>query len=569
MDPVAEPKRKRGRPPKNANKPPVEVNPAATAAVAKPPRSRKVAEVPSERLYKPISCPAPSTDPSTEKCGDVARRPPHRPNSAQGTLPFSAGQTTPVAAPERPRVLDLTRQLRNLLLLRPLFEFALKIRRTEEGDGLYEGLDAQYLALALLDFIMEGGALGRGRSRVETINHIGEVVRRMKPAISDFDARRVGQELLDALHNQAGLFHPFEYTYFDAGTETVQPFRFSLLRYERAEDESSYYRVTDEGFLVYLGMLDLGAANMQEFMDKLLHELIRRGRVDDAVQVSNQAYRQALRFFEHIRTQLESAIRTPARVSWPADIEPVLKNSREHLNARTTEQHSLLDVVTSKLSDSVADPAARANLAHLSERLQQEQRVGASLDTLLAAAANRYMRAQTANFRARPKQRMPDLDQVVLRELMQLDVTTLAEAGDRMGHHLIGAETPRLFDFNLLFKRLLETSVDDVAVPEDSGERMSIDDIPPHFTAEDHREAEAFLAEFFAAHAETDIVSVLAAAEAAGIGARSISLMVFRMYQGYSRKESRYPVSTRAEGRFDHRLVTGSKLVFTRDEDTE
>ena len=506
------------------------------------------------------------TETPADESADVARR--FRKSKAQETqsdLDLTPPSRVVTGPPTSDRSADLERKQRNLLLLRPLFEFALKIRHEVNGE-LYEGLDTQYVALTILDFIMESGALGQGRTRNEILGFGGDVVRGMKPSLTDDSSRTVAREVLDALHNVANRHERFEYTYFDAAKGTNQPYRFALLRYERAEDEAYYYRATDEGFLVYLSMLDLGAANMQELMDKMLHELIRRGRVSDAVQVSNQAYRQGLRYFEQIRTTLDSATRVPGRVSWITDIEPELERSREHLNKRLSEQQILSGVVVAKLVDA-KDDDARANLAYLNERLEQEKRIGANLDTLLAEAAGRYMKAQAAAFRVRPKQPLPDLEETVLPELLGFDVTTLADAGDRMGYTLLGVDSPRLLDFNTLFERLLEPQPEDIVAPEEEGERVAIEEIPPHFSKADLKAADEFLRGTFETHAETDILAVLKAAEAAGHDSRVLAVMAFRMYEAFAPKETPYPVTARAEGRFDHPLVTGSKLVFTRDED--
>ena len=52
-------------------------------------------------------------------------------------------------------LLDLSRQQRNLLLLRPLFQLELNKFRIGDGDqALFTGIDTHYLALSALDFMM-------------------------------------------------------------------------------------------------------------------------------------------------------------------------------------------------------------------------------------------------------------------------------------------------------------------------------------------------------------------------------------------------------------------------------
>lgn len=459
--------------------------------------------------------------------------------------------------------LDFRRQLRNLLLLRPLYELALKSRRGEESDLLFDGVDTQYIALAILDFVMEGGALGQGRTHDETVHQAAAIARRMKPALSEAQSKTVGLEVLNAITN-APRYAFFKYPFFDAVSGQTEEVSFALMRYEMAEDNAYYYRLTDDGFVVYLGMLDLGAADMQELMEKMLHELIRRGRVKDAVEVSKQAYGQAQRFFNAIRQSLDRAARVPDRFRWYQHIEPEIAKAREHLDARNSEQSLLIGIVNEKLRES-NDSVTRQRLVSLHDTLDKEQGLGANLDTLIAQAAARYMQAQAVSFRARPMQRFPDLETKLLPDLLNQSVTDLAESADVYGYQMVSAATPRLFDIATLMQRLLEPEPEGTNTAEEEVERVPIEDLPLHFSPADHAEAQRFLGILFAKHPVSDIPGVLKAAEDAGLSPRIQQLMVFRMYQAFSRDESTFPVSTRPDGRFEHALVSGSNLVFRRE----
>jgi hypothetical protein len=461
--------------------------------------------------------------------------------------------------------LDLARQQRNLLLLRPLFELALKTRRGDASEPLFSGLDTNYLALALLDFIMEGGVLGLGRALHETLTHGADLVRRMKPALSEQDARRTAREVLDTLHNASGKYERFEYEYFDAATGKPQRYAFALLRYERAEDDQYYYRVSDEGFLVYLGMLDLGAANMQELMEKMLHELVRRGRVNEAVDVSRQAYLQAARYVDSIRARLDRAHRVPDSVTWKGDLENFLTEARDHLDKRQSEERQLLAVVTDKLREG-EDPSTREKLVRLKDTVEAELHLGSRLLNLIGEAGQSYLRAQAALFRARVRQNLPDLEERLLPELLGLTVQQLHQIGEDQGHSLFGAAVPKLFSLGAVLDLLLEPQPD-VVVPETpEAEIVRLEELPPHFTPEDSVAANQFLRDAFTREPTIDIEAILAQAKRAGLQRQVRELMTFRMYQAYSREESSFPVDARAEGRFANDLVEGVKLTFTRRE---
>lgn len=475
--------------------------------------------------------------------------------------------TAPLAiSSENASPLDLGRQQRNLLLLRPLFELSLKTRRGDASEALFSGVDTDYLALETLDFIMEGSALGLGRTLQEILAHVADRTRRMKPALGEHESRKVAQEVLDALHNKAGKYERFDYEYFDHAAGKAQRYAFSLLRYERAENDHYYYRASDEGFLVYLGMLDLGAANMQELMEKMLHELVRRGRVNEAVDVSRQAYLQAARYFETIRSRLDRAQRVPDAISWAGDLEPFLQGSRTHLEGRESEERQLLSVVTDKLRDS-EEPATREKLVRLKETVEKELRLGAQLHTLIANAGRRYMAAQRSMFRARARQSLPDIEEKLLPELLELATGELGKMGDSLGHSLLSVAMPKVFSLEGLVETLLEPLPDAVEVVEVEADMVSLTELPPHFSPEDDAVANRFLHAIFSADPNIDIVAVLAAADKAGLQRPVQELMTFRMYQAFSKEESPFKVSARAEGRFSTDLVEGTRLVFSEKGD--
>src|SRR2546425_3272458 len=135
-------------------------------------------------------------------------------------------ETAPVGV-----LLSLTRQQCNLLLLRPLFELALRTRQ-DDGRRLFEGLDTNYLCLLLIDFLAEGGALGRGRTHPEVMAHMTEVIQHLKPGLDDAEARKVGSEILGGLMNSENRQERFEFQYFDATKRQTLRYAFSLLRYE-------------------------------------------------------------------------------------------------------------------------------------------------------------------------------------------------------------------------------------------------------------------------------------------------------------------------------------------------
>lgn len=73
-------------------------------------------------------------------------------------------------------LLDLSRQQRNLLLLRPIFHLErYKTMLGDEGGAdrtLFHGIDTHYLALSALDLMMEATTVSSGSTSVEVVIHL-------------------------------------------------------------------------------------------------------------------------------------------------------------------------------------------------------------------------------------------------------------------------------------------------------------------------------------------------------------------------------------------------------------
>ena len=461
-------------------------------------------------------------------------------------------------------LLQLNRQQCNLLLLRPLYELALRIRQ-DDGKRLFEGLDTNYLSLLLIDFLVEGGVLGRGRTHPEVLAFMAEVVQRLKPSLEDAEARKVGSEILGGLANVENRQERFEYQYFDAAKGHNVRFAFSLLRYERGDDSAYYYRVTDEGFVVYLGMLDLGAADMQVLMESMLSKLVARGRVGEALDVSRQARLEAARYYESIRTHLDRARRVPDSISWHDDLEPFLASSREHIDGRRENERQLLSMVTEHLQEA-EDVSTRENLYRLKQSVDSEYGIHTQLLTLLGEAGGRYLHSQSALFRARSRQSLPNLDDRVLPELAQLPVSELAALGDAESFTFLSSVPPRLLFVPQLFDLLLEPQPEGLPPNDAEDEMVDITAVPPQFSPADIQGAERFLRETFTANPSIDIEQILGQAEAAGLGRSVQEYMTFLLYQFFARKESPFALDVTVTGRFRSRVVEGGRLQFTSAE---
>lgn len=219
-------------------------------------------------------------------------------------------------------LLDLSRQQRNLLLLRPLFQLELNKQRIGEDGTLFDGIDTHYLLLSALDLMMEGTTVSTGCTSDEILTHIADTAAAMKPALSNVQLAKIADTILAALDNKANSYKEFSFDYFDATRKSTRTIRFRLVAYEPDIEDVYRYKPTAEGYLVYLGMLDLSPEDAQELMEKMLDLLVQRGRFDAALEIARRARTLSIEYRQLIRDKLYQAYRAPGTVNWKRTSAP-------------------------------------------------------------------------------------------------------------------------------------------------------------------------------------------------------------------------------------------------------
>jgi hypothetical protein len=222
-------------------------------------------------------------------------------------------------------LLDLSRQQRNLLLLRPLFQLELNKQRIGDEStadkGLFQGLDTSYMALSALDRMMEGTTISTGCTRDEMLSHLAEIARLMKPNLTRNQQQKVADVILGTLDNKANGYREFAFEHFDAGRGAMRAVKFKLVVFEPDLEDVYRYKPTPDGYLVYLGMLDLAPEDYQELMEKMLDLLVQRGRFDAALEIARRARTLSIEYRQLIRDRLHQAYRAPGTVDWRREVE--------------------------------------------------------------------------------------------------------------------------------------------------------------------------------------------------------------------------------------------------------
>lgn len=485
----------------------------------------------------------------------------------QEQLPLAGekvGEPVVVLEPFTSGLLDLSRQQRNLLLLRPLFFLELNKQRigsdTNGDQGLFDGIDTHYLALSVLDFMMEATTIQMGCLFEEALDHLKKVAHSMKPALSEKNATRVADVVLDALWNRGREFNS---DYFDAPTRSTKFIRFRLIEGEPSGIEDRYhYRPTPEGYLVYLGMLDLSVEDSQELMAKMLDLLVQRGRFEAALEVAKRARKLSIEYRQLIRDRLSRAYRAPGSINWSREMSGKLNDARQHVQARQAEDQRMEESVRDNLVRA-EDSKVRQDLHTLFKMVHSAGLLRSQLVSDITVAPEKFLDAQRAMFRARRPSGLPDLETRLLPQLLELPGELLTKEADTVISALYPPAWPKVYDLNTVFSLLLERRAEDSEPEADDGELEPFEPILDQFSRELITGVEEWLRQQFTLPQPYRVEELLALAQADGLDNAQRRCLVLILYRCFAQSETLYPQRRAgAEGRFEFDVAKGTNLVF-------
>lgn len=471
-------------------------------------------------------------------------------------------------------LLDLSRQQRNLLLLRPIFQLErYKTMLGDEGSTdrtLFHSIDTHYLALSALDLMMEATTVSSGSTSAEVVTHLGDVAGRMKPGLTSPQAHRIAEVVLDALDNKANNHREFTAEFFDASAGTTKSVRYRLVRFEPDADDIYRYRPTAEGYLVYLGMLDLAPEDSQELMEKMLDLLMRRGRFEAAVEIARRARKYSIEYRQLIRDRLYQAYRAPGSVNWSRDMAGRLDEARTHVRQRQAEDARMEEAVGEALLGA-DEPKTRESLVQLKETIRSASLIRLQLVTDINVAPERFIEAQRAVFRARKPTGLPDLEPQLLPRLVNLPTQVLSAEADIFISALYPPVWPRVYDLNSVFALLLEQRREDAEVETDPGSIEKLEPLPDQFSKELVQRANNWLAGKFSAGQRLRIDQLLDAAENEGLDRTTRRCLVLILFRSFARSENEFKnVGIELTGGTFHLDVAqGSALEFVPQGESE
>jgi hypothetical protein len=464
-------------------------------------------------------------------------------------------------------LLNLSKQQRNLLLLRPLFQlelYKLRIGTESKGDqGLFVGIDTHYLVLSALDFMMEGTTLNMGCRQQEVLEHLAAVTKAMKSDLTEAQSLRIAETVLDTLDNKAGAFREFSFDMFDATRKTTISVKFRLVTYEPDLEDVYRYRPTPEGYLVYLGMLDLSPEDSQELMEKMLDMLVQRGRFEAALEIARRARKLSIEYRQFIRDRLLQAYRAPGSVNWTKEMAGKLSVARLHVRGRQNEDQRMEEAVRDALI-TADEPQTRQNLSHLLKTLQSASFLRSMLVNDITVAPEKFLEAQRAVFRARRQSGLPDLEARIFPQLLGLSADVLAGNADDTISSFYPPAWPKVYDLNSAFALLLEKRGEDAEPQDDDGEITRYSPPPDQFSKELILFVEQWLKMRFNSGNSYRIDELLGMAKAEGLNSQVRRCMILMLFKSFAQSESEFS-NMRADvlGLFYLDVAQGANLQFS------
>lgn len=468
-------------------------------------------------------------------------------------------------------LLDLSRQQRNLQLLRPIFQLEFNKHHyvDEFGKKIFEDIDTTYLCLHVLDYLMEGMAISMGRTATEVQAYLVNVAQEMNPrSLSQNDAVRIADIAFAALTNASDNYTEFECEFFDAQTKSNLRSRFRLIRVAPDSEDIYRYQPTEEGYLVYLGMLDLAPEDSAELMEKMLQIMIDRGRYADALDIAKRARMISIEYRQLIRDKLNQANRAPMSIVWSKTMTPKLNEARAHISSRQREDGRMIDAVQQQLRNA-EDFTMRSNLLGLLRTLRNSTEIRTVLVKDVTEAPDKFLDAQKTAFRVRERSELPDIEATLLPELLSKPVEQLAEIADNAIPIIYSAQIPRIFDLNTVVFALLEKQTEHSLPGEaDEGELIPLSPPEPMFADSLVDECFAWLNTVIQASKQITLQELILRAQTEGFSKDHRLCMVLMLYRSFAKSDNLFDdtVAQIVGTRFRLSIAEGAELRFEKNE---
>jgi hypothetical protein len=430
------------------------------------------------------------------------------------------------------RLADLADQQRNAMLSEPLA--ALDSDTNVKGNmvqrlGLEaDPLDLRYVALTILDHIMEESAFKPGAAYDQVIEVGANVVSRMYRDIDKEKAVSVASWVFDQLRNKTGRFGEFETRYFDdrEGVHRHHRFRYVENAFDLDDVNKTWIRLAKGGQKLHLGMFEVGDDILDDIDRLIIRKAFERNRFETALSAARRSKGRSASFRHDMENLLVRARRNWRSVDWSGSIGSRVHDSITHLQSRMSEEEDLVRGLDEKIADlrpgGVESKAAR----ELKEEIEDCRRMHGLLLVLLFQAGERFRNIVTASFAAHPRREARDPESEILIPMLAAPISHVAERAEVVNAAFSAPNPPFLLDLASLFEQLIQVDEEPGRPAFDDEEEIPLPEPRPLFAPEVLDRAAAWLDRFVEERHEFRLSEAVEAADEAGFSADELRAVV-------------------------------------------
>lgn len=388
------------------------------------------------------------------------------------------------------RAADISGQQKNLLIAEPMARLEadtnVRARMLNDAGAGEARLDLRLIALSMLDHIMEETAFHPG-ALAESILEIGKTaVSRMDPTLSEKAGEAVSRRVFDHIRNATGRYREFQVPYHDAaeGVWRTHAFRYVETVPDPDDTTLTWVRLATGGKKLLLGMLDVADDLLEHAERAIMTKALERERYQDALTAANRARARSADFRQRIDTQIAQARRNTRTLNMATDVLPTLNAALAHVRERIGEDQGLVARLDDKLAD-LSDADQRAKAVELRNTLQECLSIHNGLFRRLTTAHGDFRDTILRGMRSTGVVDCRDPEQEILLPLLGAPIGAVAAHADLIATCFSSVHTTRILDL----RRLLEDAIMECTEPaegpaEEDGVFVSLPPPNPLFTPE-------------------------------------------------------------------------------------
>jgi hypothetical protein len=287
---------------------------------------------------------------------------------------------------------SLTARMKALAVVRPIVALDSSKAKAERG---WDGYRLAELALAAVDFVALRSDMGTMVRQDAVVRQIMQYAALQMPERPEREREAVGTWIVERLINVEERDRAFRQPigYLSQDGFSVRDFPFQILREVPDAVGRAALVVTEAAINVLLHAIDIDVASAQIAAEARLTAMLKRARIEDALQAALHARRQSLRYAKQLNDWTTAMQRSVRAVSWTRQVDEEVELALDHVKARSEAETAMQERVR-ELLEITEDGRKRQQLIDLAALLADCLNRHATLTSLLLQLGPEFRRQQ-------------------------------------------------------------------------------------------------------------------------------------------------------------------------------